>query len=267
MEGNIDTMPILEHITSFLIDIDGVLYSGNSPVKGAKEAIDFLEDNGYKFRFVSNSTRKCRASIAEKLHRMNFDIPTHVILTPAVVAAQWITHRKFKKAFLLSSGDVHRDFDGIVELTEPGNADVVIIGDAGDNFTYSTLTRVFRCILDNLDMIALERDRYWMGSAGLMLSAGPFVAALEFATGKKAELVGKPSKEFFRHALQDIGASPFKTAMIGDDIISDIGGAKTCGMVGILVKTGKYRENSILHSGIHPDYVIDSLAILPTMLQ
>ena len=92
-------MQNLEHIKSFLIDIDGVLYSENSPVKGAKEAINFLEKNGYKFRLVSNSTRKCKASIAEKLYSMNFNIPPNYIYTPAAVAAQWIKQRHLKKAF------------------------------------------------------------------------------------------------------------------------------------------------------------------------
>jgi len=94
------------------------------------------------------------------------------------------------------------------------------------------------------------------------MSTGPFVAALEYATGTKAELMGKPSPEFFQMGLRDIGASPSEAAMIGDDILTDVGGAKAIGMKGILVRTGKYREDLARSSGVNPDLVLDSLAAL-----
>ena len=95
-----------------------------------------------------------------------------------------------------------------------------------------------------------------------MLSTGPFVAALEYATGKKAELMGKPSLEFFQMALKDMGSSPDQAAMIGDDILTDVAGAQKLGMQGILVKTGKYREDLAKSSGVKPDLVLESLADL-----
>ena len=85
-----------------------------------------------------------------------------------------------------------------------------------------------------------------------MLSAGPFVAALEYATGKEALCVGKPSPGFFSIALEGLGIPASDVAMVGDDIETDIGGAQRSGMQGILVRTGKFREESLASSGIHP---------------
>jgi len=99
-----------------------------------------------------------------------------------------------------------------------------------------------------------------------MLSAGPFAAALEYATGKEAEVIGKPSPGFFLGALREMGAGPREAAMVGDDIVTDIGGAQFCGMKGIQVRTGKYREEVVRRSGITPDLVIGSLADLPDYL-
>ena len=82
--------------------------------------------------------------------------------------------------------------------------DSVIIGDAGDKLTYESLNTAFRYVMSGADLIALEKDRYWMTPGGLSLSAGPFVQALEFATGKMATIVGKPSKTFFERALSDM---------------------------------------------------------------
>jgi ribonucleotide monophosphatase NagD (HAD superfamily) len=105
-----------------------------------------------------------------------------------------------------------------------------------------------------------------MAPDGLSLSAGPFVQALEFATGKKGIIVGKPSRMFFELALCDMGLRTDQVAMIGDDILTDIGGARTLGMQGILVRTGKYRKDTVDNVAIKPDRVIDSIAQLQDIL-
>jgi len=74
--------------------------------------------------------------------------------------------------------------------------------------------------------------------------------------------MGKPSRDFFRLALEDLGATPKDAAMIGDDILTDVGGAQSMGMRGILVKTGKYRFDVAAASGVKPDLVLESFADL-----
>ena len=121
----------------------------------------------------------------------------------------------------------------------------MIIGDAGDKITYDSMNTAFRFLMDGAELLALENDRYWMAADGLSLSAGPIVKALEYATGKTATVMGKPSRTFFNLALQDMHLRPEQVAMIGDDIITDIGGAYHAGMKGILVRTGKFRSDSV----------------------
>ncbi len=124
-----------------------------------------------------------------------------------------------------------------------------------------------RMILSGAEIIALEKDRTWMGNDGLMLSAGPFVTALEYATGKEASCAGKPSPAFFATALEGLGIPAPEVAMVGDDIETDIGGAQGCGMQGILVRTGKFREDTLTSSRVVPDLIIDSVADLPRILR
>ena len=247
---------------AFLIDLDGVLYVGKKPVEGAKECLCSMDDLGYNYRFVSNSTRRSRRSVAERLEGFGFDISPDLIFTPPQAAVEYMKRLDKKSCFLLTTGDVHRDFEenGITITDE--DVDFVVIGDAGDVFTYDRLNKALRLILDGAEILALERDRYWMGSDGLVLSTGPFVAALEYATGKKSELMGKPSKDFFELALRDVNVRPDEAAMIGDDIFTDIGGAQMLGLKGILVKTGKYRDDIVEGSGVTPDLVLDSIAKL-----
>jgi ribonucleotide monophosphatase NagD (HAD superfamily) len=74
--------------------------------------------------------------------------------------------------------------------------------------------------------------------------------------------MGKPSPRFFQMALDDLGIKPEDAAMIGDDILTDVQGGQNMGMQGILVKTGKYREDAARSSGVKPDLVLESLADL-----
>jgi HAD superfamily hydrolase (TIGR01458 family) len=251
---------------AFLIDLDGVLYVGGTPVPGAVDTISYLNDNAYPFRFVSNTTRKSRETIAKQLVSMGFEITVSDIFTPAMAAVSYIVKKGEREANLLVTPEVASEITREGILQRKDNARFVVVGDAGDLFTFTLLNEAFRQLLDGAELIALEKDRYWMGTDGMMLSAGPFVSALEYASGKKAVVMGKPSREFFMLALASMNARPGHAVMIGDDVVTDIGGAVANGLSGILVKTGKFRQESLAKAEIPPTKVIDSIADLPTLL-
>ena len=160
--------------------------------------------------------------------------------------------------------EVSQDFSEL--QTASGHVDAVIIGDLGPAFGYDVLNHAFRQVMDGAELIALQKNRYWMRGDGLSLDVGPFVAAIEFATGCEAYVVGKPSAGFFDQVLTGLGVSADAAAMIGDDIESDIGGALRAGLAAILVRTGKYREDRVRESGITPTRVVDSIADVPPLL-
>ncbi len=250
---------------AYLIDLDGVLYVGDRQVLGAQKVIARLEDGGYRYRFLSNSTRKSRQTLAAKLAGMGFDITPDLIVTPAVALARYLRGKNQTKCHLLVTGDVIRDFEE-AGIRPEDTAPCIVVGDAGEEFTYTRLNQAFRLVLMGAEIVALEKDRYWMGVDGVMLSAGPFVAALEYATGREATLIGKPSPSFFRLALGEMDATPEETIMVGDDIVTDIKGAKVLGMRTVLVKTGKYLPEALDSAEIHPDYILNSIADLEKIL-
>jgi HAD superfamily hydrolase (TIGR01458 family) len=256
----------MKDIKGFLIDLDGVLYVGNTPIEGAQEAIELLKKRKYRYRFVSNTTRKSRRKIVEHLETMGFAIPEEKIFTPPVAALAYMKNTGKKRGYLLVTGEVDRDFEEAGMCNSQNPIDCVIVGDAGDRITYNSLTTAFRYLMKGAELIALEKDRYWMAPDGLSLSGGPFVKALEFATGTAATIIGKPSKTFFDRALKDMCLQPDQVAMIGDDIITDISGAHKMGMKSVLVRTGKYRKDVLNDLCVKPTYIIDSLAHLGEIL-
>ena len=245
-------------ISALLIDIDGVLYTGGAPVPGAIKAVSALQERFVPHRYLSNSTRRSRAAIAERLQKMGFPIRKEEILTPAVAAAGYLAEKKKTRAVFVTTESVLEDFAAARITPAADRVDAVIVGDAGNALTYDLLNTAFRAVMQGARIIALEKDRYWMDASGLSLAAGPFVAALEFATRKKALVIGKPSPAFFRRALTELHAPAGITAMIGDDIRTDIQGAMQCGMAGFLVRTGKFREDALVQSAVRPTRILDT---------
>jgi Predicted sugar phosphatases of the HAD superfamily len=155
---------MMSRISAFLMDLDGVLYVGGSPVPGARECLELMEEKGYRFRFISNSTRRCRASVAKRLSDMGYRIQPERIFTPSVAAIERIHRSGKRRCYLISTGDVHRDFEDAGVVLAEDDVDFVVIGDAGSNFTYERLNRAFNHVLEGADIIALEMDRYWRDS-------------------------------------------------------------------------------------------------------
>jgi HAD superfamily hydrolase (TIGR01458 family) len=240
-----------------LIDLDGVLYVEDEPIPGAVEAVGELRGRGLALRFVTNTTALPRRQVLARLERLGVPVAAHELVTPASLAVAHCRRAGLQRALLLMRDDVKQDVAG---------ADVVIVGDLGEAFTYAVLNRAFRELLDGAELVALQKNRYWRTPDGLSLDVGPFVAALEYASGRDAVVVGKPAPAFFATVLAELGIGPAAAVMVGDDVESDVGGAQRAGLAGVLVRTGKYRADAVAASGVRPTATVDSIADVPALL-
>jgi HAD superfamily hydrolase (TIGR01458 family) len=254
-------------IGAVLLDLDGVLYVEDEAVPGAVEAVARLRATDAGLRFVTNTTTRSRAATLERLRRLGFDAGAQELLTPVVLARELCRTRGHHRVALLVAPGTEADFEDLEPVEGERGADAVIVGDLGDGWTYAALNRAFRLVMDGAELIALQRNRFWRRGDGLSLDAGPFVAALEYATGRTATVVGKPSPDFFAAVLGDLGVQPADAVMVGDDVESDIGGAMAAGLRGVLVRTGKYRDDVVQASGITPTAIVDSIADVPSLLE
>jgi HAD superfamily hydrolase (TIGR01458 family) len=254
----------LEGIEGLLLDLSGVVYVQDEAVPGAAEALRRLRDRGTPIRLVTNTTMRPRRSILERLERLGLEADPSELLSPATLAAKRCAEAGYESVSLVVLDDLREDLEGLEEKGD--SVDAVVVGDLGDRWDYDVLNRAFRSLMDGADLIALQKNRYWETSEGLSLDAGPFVSALEYATGREAEVLGKPSPAFFELALGELGVSADRAAMVGDDVEADVGGAMDAGLAGILVRTGKYREDLVDESGIEPTATADSIADVPELL-
>ena len=241
-----------------MLDLDGTLYDGDEPVPGARESLQELKASGIALRYVTNTTRRPRRAVFGRLQQMGFEVEEDEILTPARAAAGLM---EGKTCFPLVDESLLED---LAEVTpHEDRPDYVLVGDLGEGFTYGRLDRAFRCLMDGAELVALQKNRYWQTESGLSLDAGPFVAALEYGSGKQATVVGKPEEAFFRTALEDMDLEASEVAVVGDDPESDVAGAKRAGLQAVQVRTGKWRPGD---DAGEADLILGSVGNLPAAM-
>jgi len=253
----------LGQIRGVLADQDGVWFVENEPVPGAREALARIRERGLPLRIISNTTTRTSEALAAKMCAMGMHVEASEVISPPRVAAQMLRTRRVRSARFVVRDAIRDEFKGIEESSRP---QVIVIGDIGDAWNYSLMNELFRMVIDGAEIVALHRGRYWQVSDGLKLDIGAFVAGLEFSTGTIATVVGKPSPAMFNAAVADMGLAASDVVMIGDDAYHDVAGAQGAGIRGVLVKTGKYRDALVASTGIKPDLVIDSIAVLAGVL-
>jgi phospholysine phosphohistidine inorganic pyrophosphate phosphatase len=251
---------------ALLFDLDGVLYQGDTAIPGAAEALDWVREQQIPHLFLTNTTSRPRAAIAEKLLHMGIQVAEEEILTPPIAALAWLRERGVTDLALFVPQATRTEFSGVPLLADDreAGASAVILGDLGASWDFATLNRAFRLLMAEPHpyLIALGMTRYWRAADGLRLDCAPFVMALSHATGIEPMVLGKPAVPFFAAALGSVGSAAGETLMIGDDIRGDVGGAQQAGIRGLLVRTGKFQPGD-LGGDIRPDGLLESIADLP----
>jgi HAD superfamily hydrolase (TIGR01450 family) len=240
-------------VRGFVLDADGVIVLKGAPIPGAVEAIRGLQARGIPFRVVTNFSLAHRESLAARFAAGGLSIGADRIITGTSAAAAHTAERHpGRPLFVLAAPDARREFDGQRLLTAeeadaapPGTVAAVVIGDAGDELSFRNLDVAFRLIRGGSDFLAMHRNPWWLTPKGETLDAGAMVVGLEFATGRSARVLGKPSPLVFRQAAAGLahdlgGRVPRRDlAMVGDDPVADVAAAQRVGLRGFLVLTGK----------------------------
>ncbi|MFQ5529353.1 MAG: TIGR01458 family HAD-type hydrolase [Gemmatimonadota bacterium] len=253
-------------ISGFLIDLDGTVYQGGRLIPGAVEAIEHLRANRMPILFTTNTSRKSRRDILASLAVLGFEAKREEVFSAPVAAAEWLVREGVERIQLLVPESTHDDFRRFTITDDDPEA--VLVGDLGPAFTFERLNQAFGSLQAGSRLVAIHRNRYWIPEAGPTLDAGPFVAALEYGARVEATLVGKPSPAFFHTAAALTGADLERLAVVGDDVESDIKGARAAGLTAIQVRTGKFDGARDAHV---PDderahRIIDSIRDLPGLL-
>jgi HAD superfamily hydrolase (TIGR01458 family) len=256
----------LDHIDGLLLDMDGVLGVSWTPLPGAAEAVTRLHAAGVPLRVVTNTTALPRTRFGEVLRGAGCPFADDEILSASVLAGAWLREqRPGARVFVL--GDAQpEDLAGVELVRADETPDVVLVSGADESFCFQTFNRVLALLRGGAELVAMHRNLFWMTRRGEKLDAGAYLLGLEAATGIEAIVLGKPAQSAFRAGLAALGLPAERVAMVGDDVENDVLAAQALGITGVLVRTGKFREDDVARASGTPDHVVGSVLDVPALL-
>ena len=234
-------------VKGVIFDIDGTLVSNNQPLPGAIEALASLRARGVMLRLVTNTTSRTAEQLGAVLRALGFDIQDNEIMTSVDMCLDFLRQNYHDQAgYLAIPEGIQSQF---AKIRQTSNYPAfVVLGDLDEAFDYEVLNRVFNYMRNGAQLITFHRNPFFFRNGKTWLDSGAFTLALELICDKKAIVTGKPSPEMFERAVLSMGLEKHEVIVVGDDVSSDMMGAKQAGLTGYLVATGKFKPE---HVGEH----------------
>ena len=245
---------------TYLIDMDGVLVHGDTPVPGACEFIRRLRDGGHKFLILTNNSRYTPVDLQHRLARIGFDVGVEHLYTSAMATASFVKSQKAGgSAYLLGGTGLYQALNEAGYSLTDYNPDYVILGET-DSYSYDKIIQAVQLIASGVPFIATNPDASGPTDHGLVPACGAVAALLQKATNFAPYFIGKPNPLIMRLALRFLEEHSINTVMVGDNMETDIRVGLESGLDTILVLSGVTRREMIKRFPYRPNLVLDSVA-------
>jgi 4-nitrophenyl phosphatase len=256
-------------IKAVIMDLDGTLYRGKTPLPGAAEALDALRRRGVKVLFLTNSATRSRADVAAKLDSIGLHAVKEDVYCGAYLLASYIAqNHRGKAAYVVGEKGIFDEFRvaGVQAINtvagagreEAAKAGIVAVG-LDRNFSYDKLAKAHAALRNGAAFLASNSDATYPVEGGELPGAGGMVAAIEAVSGKKAHVVGKPNPYVMELIEKAHGLKRREILVVGDRLETDITFAKNCGVKSALVLSGASKISDMRENGMRPDYVFGSV--------
>ncbi|HEU5314616.1 MAG TPA: HAD-IIA family hydrolase [Chloroflexota bacterium] len=261
--------PALRDLTTFLVDLDGVVYTGNTPIRGAPEFFKFLSASGRRFVCITNNSTMTAAQFRAKLGAMGVRVGDGQLLTSPQATAVYLREtlglRPGARIYPIGEEGLIRSLLAERFVLVDEDADAVVCG-LDRRLTYARLAGACSALRRGARFIATNPDHALPTERGMLPGNGATVAYLQAATGVAPTVIGKPEPTMLRIAMQLAGAGASETAMLGDGLHTDMLAGERAGVAKLLVLTGVARREDVRASATQPDYVFDDLPALQAAL-
>ena len=251
----------------FICDMDGVIYLGNQLLPGVREFVNWLNENGKQFLFLTNSSERSPKELRQKLQRMGLDIDEEHFYTSALATAAFLKKQAPGcTAFVIGApGLLNALYDVGVTMNDV-DPDYVIVGETA-SYNYEVITKAVRLVLNGARLIATNSDLTGPTEFGIAPACRSLVAPIELATGKKAYFMGKPNPLMMRTGLKRLGCHSAEAVMVGDRMDTDVISGMECGMSTVLVLSGISTEATLDEYAYRPSAVLDGVGDIVTLAE
>lgn len=255
---------------SLILDMDGTLVHGNTPLPGLRKLFRFLDSEQIPYFIATNNSTKSPADYRHEFSEYGVEVDKQNILTTGVAVTTYLQTKLAHGSSLYVIGapalrEILQDAGFVLRDNAHQPVDAVVVG--GDNtLTYEKLKNATLLLQQGARFVGTNPDVVYPTEEGLVPETGTTLAALQAATGVSPTVVGKPNRTFFELAVAQLGSRPEKTAVVGDRLETDILGGQGVGLKTILITTGVDDQKTTLAKGIQPDWVVESLDALIKLL-
>lgn len=245
---------------NYLIDMDGVLVKGKTPIPGAPEFIEKMIQRNIKFLILTNNPLYTQRDLEHRLTTIGLKVPAESIFTSAIATARFLQNQKPNgTAFVIGESGLTQALHDVGYVQTDMNPDYVVLGEV-NNYNFELITRAIRLINDGAMFIATNPDNTGPLETGIVPATGALAALIEKATGKAPFFVGKPNPLMMRSAIRYLNVHSANTVMIGDRMDTDIVAGVMSGLETILVLTGVSRRDDVKRFPYRPTQILNSVA-------
>ena len=243
----------------FICDMDGVIYLGNQLLPGVREFVNWLNENGKQFLFLTNSSERSPKELQQKLQRMGLDIDEEHFYTSALATAAFLKKQAPGcTAFVIGApGLLNALYDVGVTMNDV-DPDYVIVGETA-SYNYEVITKAVRLVLNGARLIATNSDLTGPTEFGIAPACRSLVAPVELATGRKAYFMGKPNPLMMRTGLHLLGVHSEEAAMVGDRMDTDVIAGMESGLATVLVLSGCTSRTDVDNYPYRPTYILNGV--------
>jgi NagD protein len=259
MENIIETIKAKE---GFIIDMDGVIYHGNRLLPGVIEFLNWLEESGKKYLFLTNASQRTPKELHEKLERLGINVVEEHFYTSALATAGFLASQKPNgSAYIIGDAGLINALYSMGYTMNNVNPDYVVVGDT-NSYNFEKIELAVNLVIRGARLVGTNPDISGPVENGITPSVKALIAPIEIASGKKAYFVGKPNPLMMRIALKKLGVKREEAIVIGDRMDTDI----RCGLESeidtLLVLSGITNHDEIDNFPYRPKYVLKGIADL-----
>ena len=240
----------------FISDMDGVLYHGNHLLDGVVDFVNWLQENGKEFIFLTNSSERTAQELSKKLSRMGLEVPEKHFYTSALATAEFLSKQMPGcSAYVIGeAGLANALYDCGIYMNDV-NPEYVIVGDTR-TYNFEKIEKAIALVNKGAKLIGTNPDITGPTENGIMPAVGALIAPIEIATGKKAYFVGKPNPLMVRHANKALSCHTAETVFIGDRMDTDVVSGLEAMIDTVLVLSGVTSRDMIDNFPYRPTYIM-----------
>jgi len=249
-----------------ICDMDGVIYYGEQLIDGAREFVQWLEESGKQYLFLTNASAYTPLGLRRRLGRMGLDIDESKFYTSALATAKFLSNQAPRcGAYIIGDSGLHHALNEVGIIMNEVNPDYVVVGETRD-YNYDKIARAINFVENGARLIGAHPELTSPGDDGLIPAARALLAPIEMVTGRKAYYVGKPNALMMRTGLSMLGVHSSEAAIIGDRMDTDMIAGIESGITTVLVFTGVTTQENIETFPYMPKYVFNSIGEIAARL-